>query len=371
MKAVIYGNIRRTKFMTAMRRSFQIFIFAFSILCASSLFNSAHSKVLRLSVPPNPDKATQKFIDTLTGAPELKELGLSFNTEILRTPAQGLNAFELVKKGAIDFALLPAKWIPGIGEDRDLAFTSLLSQPTVFNDSDELFKVEDSVYGDVVAQEIGRKGVVVVTFWNRTSSSLVTRQKTDAIADLKGLKIRPISTQSETVLKAIGATPTTSAYHEAMSAKQVKSVDGAEVHFDSTDLSPMVGAWISAWKGGSFLANYQPHQGFLLVGESLWGNLTQRQRAVIQEISEKSTLAARNEVRQIENTFPKIANSYGLNYAKFPLLAQEHKDTYPFAFWWAGQSEADKAAFELLTKVKKQSVVGPDQQGTVPPKKKR
>jgi len=216
-----------------------------------------------LMAPATEDHATREFIEVMTSAPQVKEAGLTFR--LVRSDAIAVPGQEsaLVLQGTVPLALLRASEVPGYRTDtKDLKFTSLLSHPLIVKDSRQQFFVEDSVVGDAVKQELGRKGFVVLGFWNSPSSSLVFRRPVRTYADLKGLKVRAPEPQAREVLQAFGASPTQLAGGEVYAALERGAVDASEASFDR------VTSYVQVAKGGSLVSSFQHGQGFLVANEA-------------------------------------------------------------------------------------------------------
>lgn len=124
---------------------------------------------------------------------------------------------------------------------------SLLPHPLIVRDSSEQFFVEDSVVGDAVKQELGRKGFVVLGFWNMAASSLVVKKSVKTISDLKGLKVRAPEAQSRDVLLALGAAPMSLPAGEVALALERGLVDASETILERDN------NYLQIAKGGSLL----------------------------------------------------------------------------------------------------------------------
>lgn len=278
----------------------------------------ASARELMLLVPPNQDQATREFIEVLTSASQIREAGLTFR--LVRSDEIALpgRAAELVLRGIVPLALIRAAQIPGYQTDtKDLMFTSLLSHPLIVKDSRQQFFVEDSVVGDVVKQELGRKGFVVLGFWNTPSSSLVFRKPVRSYADLKGLKVRAPDMQSHEVLQAFGASPTMLALGEIYAALERGTVDGSEARVERG--SP----YLSAVKGGSLVSSFMHGQGFLVAHEASWIGFRQRERAAIQAAAAEAKARARDAVLRADADLAELALTSELTYASFASMEGE------------------------------------------------
>ena len=310
--------------------------------CAWS--SSASARELMLMVPPIEDQATREFIEVLSSAPEVKEAGLTFRlvrSDALAAPGQ---ASSLVLQGTVPLALLRANEVPGYRTDtKDLKFTSLLSHPLIVKDSRQQFFVEDSVVGDAVKQELGRKGFVVLGFWNSASSSLVFKKQVQTYADLKGLKVRAPEPQAHEVLLAFGASPTPMGGGEVSAALERGLVDASEASFDRVD------SYVRAAKGGSLVSSFQHGQGFLVANEAAWIALRQRERAAIQAAVAEAKTRARAAVLRADTELAEVARANGLTYASF--ASTEGDQLTVRSTWLRRVGEEGASALRLLDQV--------------------
>jgi tripartite ATP-independent transporter DctP family solute receptor len=123
--------------------------------------------------------------------------------------------------GIIDPTAQIANFVPQFG---------VLDLPYLVQDADEAYKLLD---GPVVAQELTARapaaGFHIVNYWEVTFRNVYTRTPVNAVADLKGKKIRVIPNPTFIALfRGLGAAPTPMAFGELYTALQQGVVDGAE-----------------------------------------------------------------------------------------------------------------------------------------------
>lgn len=295
-----------------LRRTLANLLATVGIVLSSVWPTLASARELMLLVPSTEDQATREFLEVLSSSPQVKEAGLTFRLVRSDAVAPPSQVAALVLEGKVPLALLRAAQIPGYQTDaKELRFTSLLSHPLIIKDSRQQFFVEDSVVGDAVKQELGRKGFVVLGFWNAPSSSLVFSKPVRSYADLKGLKVRAPEVQSREVLQAFGASPTTLAAGEIYAALERGLVDGSEARIERGN------PFLVAAKGGSLVSSFMHGQGFLVAHEASWIGLRQRERAAIQAAAAEAKSRARAAVLRADVDLAEVARASGLTYASF------------------------------------------------------
>jgi TRAP-type C4-dicarboxylate transport system substrate-binding protein/pimeloyl-ACP methyl ester carboxylesterase len=288
-------------------------------LALGASLGSASARELILAVPPNEDRATRVFVSALNSAPQLKEAHLTFR--IVRSDALGLpsQTAALLLEGTVQMALLRANQIPGYDTSKGLTFTTLLSHPLMVRDSRQQFYVESSVVGDAAKLEIGRKGFVVLGFWNALPTFLVFKKPVKSYADLKGMKVQAPDPQSREVLLALGASPTALVGGEIVAAMERGVVDAVEMGTRPERDSP----FLSVASGGSLVGSFQHRQGFLVANEASWIGLRQRERVAIKEAAEEATSRARAAVLEDEAGLPAVARGKGLTYTSFTAMGND------------------------------------------------
>lgn len=342
-------------------RIIQIILSIIIIYIITTSGNEVHARTLRIIVPPQIDNATEMFLNVLTKAPDVKKAGLTFERVPYGSMGSARETIKLLKEGVAHLALAPSALLPGYRDNIGLTFTTLISYPSIATDALEQFDLQDSVIGNIVAQEIGRKGLVVITYWNRVAKSLLFNKATLRIADIKGVKVGATGRQSHRTLLALGAKPTSLAFGEVHIALQKGSLDAAEFRND-----PMQTKILSQMKGGSLLADYQQYQGFLLAAEWFWINLSEQERVAIQSAAEMATAKSRSIVINAEQALPGIARNYELTYAKFMEVAGDSEKSLISNIWLNQKGNAGLKALNLINKVKRKRRAVRDRRGQAP-----
>ena len=153
-------------------------------------------------------------------------------------------------KGEIDINVFPANQL---GSNRevvegaqlgtvDMALTSdvllssfeetmgVLNMPFLFRDVDHVGKVLDGKIGEMLSENLAKKGLVVLAYWEGGFRHITnSKRPINKPEDLAGLKIRtPSGYIFLDAFKAFGASPTPMAFGELYSALQLGTVDGQE-----------------------------------------------------------------------------------------------------------------------------------------------
>jgi len=137
---------------------------------------------------------------------------------------------EGVVLGTIDFAMTTTA-VLGQFEPKLLVF----GFPYMFRDRDHAFKALDTI-GFEVGKSLEDKGIKILGFYeNGIRHMMNNKRKLNSPDDMKGLKIRVMSTPVYIeMIKSLGADPTPMAFGEVYSACQQGTIDGLEcpaVHF--------------------------------------------------------------------------------------------------------------------------------------------
>ena len=106
----------------------------------------------------------------------------------------------------------------------------VLDLPYLVPDSAAAFRLPDGPAAEAeLVNRAASSGFRVVNFWEVTFRNVYTRRPVNALADLRGLKIRVIPNPSFIALfRGLGAAPTPMAFGEIYTALQQGVIDGAE-----------------------------------------------------------------------------------------------------------------------------------------------
>lgn len=329
-----------------------------SVLLAlfGACLNLAGARELALLVPSDEDEATSEFVSALNSAPQIKEAGLTFRPVLIDAVGPQSQASTNLLDGKVPLALIRATQLPGF-DAKEYKFTSLLSQPLMLRDSKQQFYVEDSVVGDAVLQELGRKGFVVLGFWNAPGSSLVFKGSVKTYAELKGRKVRAgPESQSSDVLQALGAIPTPMAAADVVNALRQGAIDGSVTRVDQK--SP----YLTEIKGGSLFASFQHGPGFFVANEASWLELKERERAAIQAAAVDARIRARQAVLRAEDSLPELARASGFNYTSFVNMGDGQQAAR--ATWLRRAGENGNTALGVFDQVVRRQPPAPAPRGT-------
>lgn len=132
---------------------------------------------------------------------------------------------EQVKAGAVEFTHISAGFLSAF-----VPVVDVFNVPYIFRSHEHYWKILDGDVGKEIASAIDKSGVKFLYWVDGGSRSFYNNIKPiTKPEDLQGMKIRVMG--SEVMLKtmrALGATPTTTAYAEVYNALQTKVIDGAE-----------------------------------------------------------------------------------------------------------------------------------------------
>ena len=135
-----------------------------------------------------------------------------------------------VQKGVVDAALINSATLESI-----VPAFGVINLPYMFRSLDEYSKVmSDPSVKDVLMEGAGKHRIVPLGFLSNGFRSLMTTKPVRSIEDLKGMKIRTMSSETYVqMLDAFGAVPTPMAYTDTFPALQQGIIDGAEGGFAS------------------------------------------------------------------------------------------------------------------------------------------
>ncbi len=101
--------------------------------------------------------------------------------------------------------------------------------PYIFDDYDQLHKVNEGPVGKSVLQKLEPKGILGLAFWDNGFKVMSANKPLKEPRDFRGLKMRVQSSKVlEAQMRALGASPQTMAFSEVYQALQTGVVDGTE-----------------------------------------------------------------------------------------------------------------------------------------------
>lgn len=156
--------------------------------------------------------------------------------------------------------------------------------PFLFKDREQRFKVLEGEIGQKLLNASINKKLKGLTFYDAGSRSFYTKTPVTKPADLQGLKLRVMESQTAIdMVKYLGGSPTPIAWGELYTALQQGIVDGAENNLPSFYLS----------------RHYEVCKNFimdehtalpdeLLIGTPLWNKLSDQEKQWLKEAAEES-----------------------------------------------------------------------------------
>lgn len=170
--------------------------------------------------------------------------------------------------------------------------------PYIYKDKAHEFRVFDGAIGKEIDQKMQEKGFRVVCYFDMGSRQITNnKQPINAVADIKGMKIRVPQTEASIEgFKALGAAPTPMAFSEVYMALQQKVVDGQE-----NPLSVIVSAKFNEVQKYLSLTNHQLFIQVLSISEKTWKKLSPEHQKILMEAA-KEAQAYEREIAQKEET---------------------------------------------------------------------
>lgn len=172
-------------------------------------------------------KLIQEFADNVTSRTEGRVSFKIFGNAVLGS--QG-DYIQQIQKGVIDVALISSATLESI-----VPAFGVINLPYMFRSLDEYGRVmnDPSVQG-VLVEKASAQQVVPLGYLSNGFRDLMTTKPVHSLADLKGMKIRTMSSETYVeMLNRFGAVPTPMAYGDVFSALQQGVIDGAEGGFAS------------------------------------------------------------------------------------------------------------------------------------------
>ena len=284
----------------------------FTLLLTCSI-TTAYGQTISLMVPDVPDSATQTYIDAFLSSDLLTRQDIStetFSYSQLSTPRESLNN---LMNGTMDLAILSSSLFAPSFQDADLKGTALISHPGTVQSPKQKFELEDSVIGDIVAMELGKLGIVFLSFVDSLPSSLATIQRISDVTDIRGLRLATLDPRSPSILVQAGAVPITIAAAEISNAATRGDIDGAELIVDESTEQRL-----QLFQGGTLLANFDQKSAYLLSNVDSWRRLSEAQRYAIQASALVAQRASREAVQRNSGVLSNYAERLQMEYASIP-----------------------------------------------------
>ncbi len=222
-----------------------------------------------------------------------------------------------VQSGVIDLGLANSATLENLAPE-----IAAINLPYVFRD---LKEYEDTMLHPEVAKiiedSVASKNVYMMGFLSNGFRSVYTTKPTSSLADLKGLKIRTVSSDTYvSLVRAMGAVPTPMGFGEVYSALQQGIIDGAE--------GGLAGLWDLKFGEVTKYALRTEHTrltDFLIASEKFTTSVSSDDMVIVKEeflnAAKKSFAAVAEQVRKSELL---AASELGVQFTKIdkkPLIA--------------------------------------------------
>jgi tripartite ATP-independent transporter DctP family solute receptor len=230
-----------------------------------------------------------------------------------------------------------------------LTFPCIFDGDTVDERYDNAFKVLDGAFGNWFDEKALKKGIRILGWWRNGSISLFTNVPVRKVEDLKGIKIRTLTSPDLIALfKAYGASPVAISWKELYTATQTGVVDGF--------ISIAAAVWSEHMN--EVIKYYTEWDQILLpcalfASEKCWKRYPEKvRRAIIQAARESESVVRKHDVEYLANIKQKYIE-YGTkvitltpeNLTEFQEIAQ--KEVWPKFI----SGEENKDWFQFLRKV--------------------
>jgi TRAP-type C4-dicarboxylate transport system substrate-binding protein len=267
------------------------------------------------------------LVSSLKDSPSLKSLQIDVAVLPLSTD---LDALEAALKGETDLSAFTLDALTQLKSDNRPQLAPILAQPFQFASSLELFKVEDTPFGEAVLADVNRTGLFPLAFWNRGLSEIVTKHLVQGLEDfkMKGLKVATQSESGKSMLSAIGVPSTILPPNEMYSALRKGAVDASETepyrsfygYASPVDPSrPTQGP-----ERLSLIAGFRPLVGVLVASPTFWIGLTEEKRQALAEAADSASQISRKAVLSNEESTPKGGTMGNVTYISLNREQTEH-----------------------------------------------
>jgi TRAP-type C4-dicarboxylate transport system substrate-binding protein len=197
------------------------------------------------------------------------------NASLMKTFTQ----FNALRKGALDFSLVPPTYSGGEVPELSLTF-----MPAIVTSYEQAYRWKSAEIGNALATLLESKGIKIVT-WMWESGGIASRTRPIITpADANGLKIRGGSREMDMMLQAAGATTANMPSNEIYIAMQTGAVDAAVT--SSTSLMSFkldeLSKNLTSAGGRSFFFVLEP----LLVSKTIFDSLPTEHQSTILDVGE-------------------------------------------------------------------------------------
>lgn len=224
-------------------------------------------------------------------------------SSLMKTFAQ----FDALRKGALDFSLVPTTYAGGQIPELYLTF-----MPAIVTNYDQAYRWKTAAIGREMSRLLEDKGVTIVT-WLWESGGIAGRDKpVYRPPDAAGMKIRGGSREMDIMFKATGAATTSMPSNEIYLSMQTGAIDACAtsstslISFKLNELSRHLTA---PGPGGSFFFIFEP----ILASKQILESLPPEQQKIIMEVGAEIEALGREESMQDDKDLVEIFRKTGVN----------------------------------------------------------
>ncbi len=221
----------------------------------------------------------KKIVEEMSGG------SLSLNVYAGGVLGNEIQCLEQLRNGSLDMTKASSAQIASFAPQ-----TALLALPYLYENKTHYWKVLDSEIGKDFLKKLNTFGLVGLCYYDAGARSFYTsKKKVTSPEDLKGMKIRVMNSRTDMeMIKCFDASPTPVSAGETYTSLAQGLVDGAENNLPTY--------FTSAHYEVSKYFTFDEHTripDILLIGESTWKSLTDKEREILREATRKSSLFQR------------------------------------------------------------------------------
>ncbi|PJG82035.1 TRAP transporter substrate-binding protein [Caviibacterium pharyngocola] len=283
-----------------------------STLCialpALSVSTNAFAEKVTLKLAHNLDQShvIHKALDYMAKEVQEKSNGdLKIRIYPNRQMGDARETIELLQNDALDMTKANSSELEPFVKEM-----AVFTCPYLFNDDNHFKKVLYGPVGKTITDKTQSSGFMVLSSYVGGSRNFYTKKPIYSAADLKGMKIRVISTPTTNrIIELLGASPVPIPLGEVYTALQQGVIDGAENNIPSyTSTRHMEVAKFFTENQHTSMPDY------LVISNKIWNKLDEKQRAILLEAAKESeiyqqklwdeeTVKARQQAEQNGTTF--------------------------------------------------------------------
>lgn len=261
-------------------------IYSLFLLCLVFLFSSCNTEeeteIIRLGHGLDTSHSVHKAMVYMAEKVEEKSGG-TLSVKIY--PNQQLGSerecLELLQIGSLGMTKVSAATMENFAPE-----FKVLNLPYLFRDSEHRFKVLEGEIGQALLKSSESKRLIGLTFYDSGTRNFYSDVPIESPADLKGLKLRVMPSQSAiNMVKQLGGSPTPISWGELYTALQQGIVDGAENNLPSYYLNNHY----EVCKYYS-MDEHTAVPDELVISTIVWNNLNDQQQKWLKESAEESSV---------------------------------------------------------------------------------